>query len=75
MYGFQYYTFSLNIGADELLRVYQGQVRRLRVRCFEGLVVDLDATHLKQFTTSSGIAGTFRLVTDADHRFVRLERI
>ncbi len=75
MYGYNYYTFNLNIGADELLRVYQGQARRLRVRCLEGLVVDLDATHLKQFTTSNGITGSFRLITDADHKFVRLERI
>lgn len=74
MFGYIYYNFNLNIGPDELLRVYQGNVRKLRVRCFEGMVIELDAMHLKKFTTAQGISGNFRLTTTAEHKFVSLDR-
>lgn len=75
MYGHKYYHFRLNIGPDELMRVYRGAAHRLRVTTAEGLVLDLDANHLRQFTTRTGILGNFRLVTNADNKFVRLEKI
>ena len=74
MFGYIHYTFRLNIGPDELLRVYQGSAKKLRVRCNEGPVVELDASHLKQFTTADGIAGSFILTTTAEHKVVSLNR-
>lgn len=75
MYGYRYYRFSLSISRDELLSVYSGQIRRIRVRTDEGLVIDLDAEHIKQFTGPDGVYGSFNLVTTQDHSFVKLERI
>lgn len=75
MYGQKFYHFSLNIGPDELMRVYRGSVHRLRVTTVEGVVLDLDANHLRQFTTRSGVLGNFRLVTNAENKFVRLEKL
>lgn len=75
MYGQKYYHFRLNIGPDELMRVYTGAAHRLRVTCIEGLVLDLDANHLRKFTTRTGISGNFRLVTNAENKFVRLEKL
>lgn len=75
MYGYRYYRFSLDIGPEELLSVYSGAIRRIRVRTDGGLVVDLDADHLRSFTSPDGIRGVFNLVTTQDNGFVRLERI
>lgn len=75
MYGQKYYHFRLNIDNDELMRVYTGSAKRLRVRTAEGPVVDLDANHLRQFTTRSGIFGDFRLVVTMQNKFVKIERL
>lgn len=71
----RYYHFYLNIDQDELMRLYSGSARRLRARSLEGPVVDLDANHLRQFTTRAGINGRFRLVVTTQNKFLRLERI
>ncbi|MCK0526552.1 MULTISPECIES: DUF2835 family protein [unclassified Anaerobiospirillum] len=75
MSGERYYHFNLNIDPEELMRLYRGSVHRLRARSLEGVVVDLDANHLRSFTTRSGIQGRFRLVVTAQNKFIRLERI
>ena len=75
MAGERYFHFHLNIDPDELMRVYRGAAHRLRVRSLEGPVRDLDANHLRAYTTRSGIQGDFRLVISAQNKFLRLERI
>lgn len=57
MYGYKHYRFSLSVDRDTLLSVYQGAVKRVRVRTDGGMVVDLDANHLKEFTSEDGIHG------------------
>ena len=57
------------------MRVYRGAAHRLRVRSVEGPVVDLDANHLRRYTTRSGVQGDFRLVISAQNKFLRLERL
>ena len=59
MYGYKHYRFSLSIDRDTLLSVNQGAVKRIRVRTDEGMVADLDANHLKEFTSEDGIHGRF----------------
>ncbi len=71
----RYYHFILNIDTEELLRVYRGAAHRLRVRSLEGNVIDIDANHLRSFTTRSGVQGRFRLVVSETNKFLRLERI
>lgn len=75
MYGYRYYKFSLSISSEQLLDVYSGSIRRIRVRTDEGLVLDIDADHLRKFTTRSGISGRFQLTTTQDNKFVSLEEI
>lgn len=74
MYGYKYYHFSLNISADELKRVYAGFTHRLIARTDEGLVLELDANHLRKFTTTSGIVGRFVLQTTSSNKFVSLTK-
>ena len=75
MFGQNHYRFSLSISKETLLSIYQGTFKRVRVRTFEGLVIDIDANHLKQFTTQNGIHGTFELVTTSSNKFVKLIQI
>lgn len=70
----RYYHFYLNIDPEELLRVYRGSAHRVRVLSREGLTIDLDANHLRRFTTRSGVQGYFRLVVTEKNQFLRLER-
>lgn len=75
MFGHVFYRFSINIGAQELLKIYSGQVKRVRVTTDNGLVLDIDAERLKYFTTRSGIKGYFQLTTTRENKFVSLEKI
>lgn len=75
MYGQKSFHFRLNIDNDELMRVYTGSAKRLRVKTVEGPVVDIDANHLRQFTTRLGIFGDFRLIVTMQNKFVKIERI
>ena len=67
MYGYKHYRFSLSIDRDTLLRI--------RVRTDEGMVVDLDANHLKEFTSEDGIHGIFELLTTQENKFVKIQRL
>lgn len=60
---------------EQLLNVYAGATKRFRVRCVEGLVLDIDAKHLRQFTTEDGIYGIFELTTTSDNKFLKITKI
>lgn len=75
MYGYKHYIFSLSVDKDALLAVYKGAIKRIRVRTTEGMVLDIDADHLKQFTTQSGIYGRFDLTTTKENKFVEIKRL
>ncbi|MCE9955786.1 DUF2835 family protein [Aeromonas rivipollensis] len=69
------YTFRLALGRDEIMLMYQGQARRLVVRTEQGLTIELGLEKIRSFVSVNRVHGHFRLVTQEDHRFVRLERI
>ena len=75
MFGENRYRFSLSMSNQTLLSLYKGAFQRVRVRTFEGLVIDIDANHLKKFTTEDGIHGIFELVTTSSNKFVKLIQI
>ncbi len=75
MFGQRKFRFGLSISQEQLLAVYSGAIRRFRIRTDEGLVLDIDAEHLKKFTTQSGIYGRFQLTVTSDNKFVSLDRI
>ncbi len=75
MFGQRKFRFGLSISQEQLLAVYSGAIRRFRIRTDEGLVLDIDAEHLKKYTTQSGIYGRFQLTVTSDNKFVSLDRI
>ncbi|MBQ9275604.1 MAG: DUF2835 domain-containing protein [Succinivibrio sp.] len=75
MYGYSNFYFSISMSKEQLLAVYSGSIRRVRVRTESGMVLDIDAEHLKNFTTMDGIHGRFKLTVDSRNRFVSLNKI
>lgn len=71
----RYYTFVLNLTAEQILPYYRGQAKRLSVMSEQGLRLELPAERLRPFVTSYGIRGRFRLTTDDNHSFLDLERL
>ncbi|MDH2431713.1 DUF2835 family protein [Pokkaliibacter sp. MBI-7] len=68
------YRFSLNIPQDELMRMYRGQARFLRVRTDSGIVLQLGVDKLRPLVGHSGIQGRFVLRTDMNNGFISLQR-
>ncbi|MCR5535977.1 MAG: DUF2835 domain-containing protein [Succinivibrio sp.] len=75
MFGPTTYTFSIDMSKEELLAVYSGSIQRIRVTTREGLVLELDAQHLKEFTTMEGIHGVFKLTVNRENKFLSLRQI
>lgn len=75
MFGYKSYRFSMAVTKEQLLNVYSGVIKRFRVRSEEGLVLDIDAKHLRQFTTEDGIYGIFELTTTSDNKFLKITKI
>lgn len=75
MYGYKHYQFSLAITKEQLLQVYKGNIHRFRVKTVQNLVLDIDANHLKKFTTQDGIYGNFELLTTQDNKFVEIKKL
>lgn len=69
------YTFRLALSRDEIMLMYQGQAKRLVVRTEQGLTLELGLEKIRAFVATNGVHGHFRLITEDDHRFVRLERV
>ncbi len=75
MYGYKRYQFYLNISKEQLLTVYQGHIHKLVTKTDQGMTLQLDANHLRKFTTNNGIQGRFELVTTSSNKFVSLNKI
>lgn len=75
MFGQNTYRFFMNVDRETLLAIYEGSIKRIRVKTDEGLVLDIDAAHLKAFTTQDGIKGRFELKTSKENKFIGISRI
>ena len=73
--GMPRYEFSLNIAAEEFLRVYQGTVSHIVVRATTGQRVQVPAARFRPFVTLDGVAGRFVLTCDENHKCLDLQRV
>ncbi|MGY3857942.1 DUF2835 family protein [Aeromonas sp. NJAU223] len=71
----RHYIFHLALSRDEIMLMYQGHANRLVVRTEQGLTLELGLEKIRPFVATNGVHGRFRLSTEDDHRFVRLERV
>ena len=64
---------SLNISADEYLKLYQGTARSVYTHTIEGRSIRFPANILQPFVTHNGIRGTFAIQFDRNHRFIGIK--
>ena len=67
-------TLELNISADQLLAYYRGEAKVVRARATTGQTVQFPANALRALVSPEGIRGRYRIVFDANNKFVGLER-
>ncbi|CAH8192783.1 conserved hypothetical protein [Vibrio aestuarianus] len=70
----QYY-FSLNISYQAYLAHYSGVASSVQVITDQGLRLQLPAAKFRPFISQIGVKGRFRLITDQNNKFVKLEML
>ncbi|MDN2481138.1 DUF2835 domain-containing protein [Vibrio agarivorans] len=70
----QYY-FNLNISYQSFLQHYSGAASNVVVSTSTGMRIQLPAARFRPFLTQIGVKGQFRLITDQNNKFIKLERL
>ncbi|NOH96249.1 DUF2835 domain-containing protein [Vibrio sp. 99-70-13A1] len=70
-----HYHFSLNITYQNFLAHYSGAASTVQVVTTTGLRLQLPATRFRPFLTQIGVKGLFRLTTDHNNKFIKLEAL
>ncbi|MFC5077646.1 DUF2835 domain-containing protein [Vibrio thalassae] len=70
----QYY-FNLNISYHDYLAHYTGYAFSILVVTDERLKLQVPASRFRPFLTQLGLRGRFRLITDQNNKFIRLESL
>ncbi|MGR5070017.1 MULTISPECIES: DUF2835 domain-containing protein [Vibrio] len=70
----QYY-FSLNISYQTFLSHYSGAASSVQVITDNGLRLQLATSKFRPFLSQLGIKGRFRLTTDQNNKFLKLETL
>jgi len=68
----QYY-FTLNISYQTFLSHYNGAASNILVVTDNGLRLQLPASRFRPFVSQIGLKGRFRLTTDQNNKFLKLE--
>ncbi|WP_338164371.1 DUF2835 domain-containing protein [Vibrio sp. 10N] len=71
----KHYYFSLNISYNHYLTHYTGHASSVLVHTDQGLKLQLPATRFRPFLTQLGLKGRYRLTTDQNNKFLRLESL
>ncbi|MEH0667109.1 DUF2835 domain-containing protein [Vibrio scophthalmi] len=68
-----HYYFSLNISYQSFLNHYNGAASQILVTTDNGLRLQLPAMRFRPFVSQIGLKGRFRLTTDQNNKFIKLE--
>lgn len=68
-----YYHFRLDIPYQTYVAHYSGAATSILVVTETGLRIQLPASRFRPFLTQLGLKGRFRLTTDQNNKFVKLE--
>ncbi|OIQ26373.1 DUF2835 domain-containing protein [uncultured Vibrio sp.] len=69
------YNFSLNITYQAFLDHYSGAASVVHVVTDSGLRIQLPAVKFRAFLSQIGVKGRFRLTTDQNNKFLKLEML
>jgi len=70
----QYY-FSLNISYQAFLDHYSGAASTVQVLTDQGLRLQLPAARFRPFLSQIGVKGRFRIITNQENKFIKLEML
>ncbi|WP_084659617.1 DUF2835 domain-containing protein [Vibrio sonorensis] len=70
-----HYYFTLNISYQQFLSHYSGAASSVLVTTDQGLRIQLPASRFRPYLSQIGIKGRFRLTTDQNNKFVKLETL
>lgn len=68
-------VFDLNLSAERMQLVYQGQANRVVVKSRDGRNVSVPAHHFRQFLSHSGVHGSFVLEFSEAGELLSLRRL
>ena len=68
-----HYYFNLNISYQHFLAHYGGAASHVLVVTDNGLRLQLPAFRFRPFLSQMGLKGRFRLTTDQNNKFIKLE--
>ncbi|MGY2575940.1 DUF2835 domain-containing protein [Vibrio sp. C8] len=71
----KHYYFSLNISYQAYLAHYSGAASSVLVVTEHGLRLQLPASKFRPFLSQIGVKGRFRLITDQNNKFIKLEML
>ncbi|MEX3073180.1 DUF2835 domain-containing protein [Vibrio alginolyticus] len=71
----KHYYFSLNISYQTFLSHYSGVSNAVQVVTHNGLRLQLPAAKFRPFLSQLGLRGQFRLTTDQNNKFIKLETL
>lgn len=63
---------ALSISADEYLRVYQGNAKKVSTVDSEGKRISFPVNILQPFVTHNGVSGSFTIIIDENNRFKKI---
>ncbi len=67
------FEFNLNLSADKIQRIYQGQARHILVYTDNGTSLQLPAFNFRQYVTVCGIQGRFEVEIDDENKITQLK--
>ncbi|WP_075202588.1 DUF2835 domain-containing protein [Vibrio mexicanus] len=68
-----HYYFTLNISYQTFVSHYSGAASSVVVHTDNGLRIQLPAVRFRPYLTQIGVKGRFRLTTDQNNKFIKLE--
>ncbi|EPT1008499.1 DUF2835 domain-containing protein [Vibrio parahaemolyticus] len=71
----KHYYFTLNIPYQTFLSHYSGATSSVQVMTNNGLRLQLPAAKFRPFLSQLGVRGRFRLTTDQNNKFLKLETL
>ncbi len=71
----KHYHFSLNITYQAFIAHYSGAASSVLVVTDQGLKLQLPAARFRPFLSQLGVKGRFRLTTDGENKFLKLEML
>lgn len=66
------FEFSINLSAEKIQRIYQGQARYILVYTDDGVSLQLPAINFRQHVTDCGIQGRFKVEIDDNNKIIQL---